>query len=79
MMSTLPRQNVHLFEGTLTITSGKIEKEKVFLSCYCHEIYTVEAVGFKKNPITNLTTYHFCEYVKFGAISSKINILPVTA
>ena len=51
--------------------------KRVFISCYCPDIYRVEAVGVKN--YSHLKTYHFCEYVKFGAISLKIDILPITS
>ena len=50
--------------------------KSAFLTCHCHEIYREEAVGLK---ISNLKNYDFCEYVKFGAISLKIDILAKTA
>ena len=39
-----------------------------------NEIYREEAVGLKSSNYT-LKIYDFCEYVKFGAISLKIDIL----
>ena len=54
------------------------EKKKVFLSCYFHEIYRVEAVGLEKLQLY-LQNYDFCEYAEFGAISWKIDILPITS
>ena len=41
-------------------------------------MYRKEAVGSKKSNYTWKLTI-FCEYVKFGAISGKIDILPITA
>ena len=41
-----------------------------------YEIYRIEAVGLKRS---NYKTYDICEYVKFGAISWKIDILSITA
>ena len=53
--------------------------KSTFLTCHCHEIYR-EAVGLKKVPIIYLkNNYIFCEYVKFGAISLKIDIFLITA
>ena len=43
-------------------------KKKVFLLCYCHEIYRVEAVGLTKLQLY-LKNEFFGEYFKFGAIS----------
>ena len=48
--------------------------KSTFLSCHCHEIYRVEAIGLKSSNYT-LKNYDFCEYVKFVAISLKIDIL----
>ena len=50
-------------------------KKKIFLSCYFHEMY-MEVVGLKKIYLKN---YDFSEYVEFGAISRKIDILPRTS
>ena len=51
--------------------------KSTFLTCHCHEIYR-EAVGLKKFQLY-LKNNNFCEYVKFGAISLKIDILLITA
>ena len=54
----------------ITLTAHNWQNWKiVFLSCYCHKIYRVEAVGLK--ILIMLENYSFCEYVKFGAISWK--------
>ena len=42
------------------------------------EIYRAEAVGLKSSDYT-FKNYDFCEYVKFGAILWKFNILSITA
>ena len=52
--------------------------KRVFLSCYYHETYRVDAVGLRNSNYT-FKKYNFCEYVKFGAISRKIDILTITA
>ena len=52
--------------------------KRVFLTCLCHEIYRDEAVGLKKTQIY-LKNYDFCEYVEFGAILWKFDILWITA
>ena len=49
-----------------------------FLTCPRHKIYRVETVGLKSSNLY-LKIYDFCEYVKFGAISFKIDILSKTA
>ena len=43
--------------------------KRIFLLCYCYEIYKVDAVGLNI-PII-LKNYDFCEYVKFRLISLK--------
>ena len=56
-----------------TLTFQQLAKlNRVFLSCYRHEMYRVDAVGLS---IVNYTfkKQDFCEYVKFGAI------LPITS
>ena len=35
--------------------------------------------SWSKNSKLYLKTYNFCQYVKFGAFSLKIDILPITA
>ena len=52
--------------------------KRVLLACPCHEIYRDEAVGLKKMQLY-LKNYDFCEYVEFGAISWKFDILSITA
>ena len=49
--------------------------KRVFFSCYCNEIYRVEAVGLKTSNF--LKNYNLYEYVKFWAISWEIDILPI--
>ena len=57
----------------LTFTTGK--NEKVHFS----HVTTMKFIGksgwFKKIPIIVQKIYDFCEYVKFGTISLKIDIL----
>ena len=48
------------------------------LTCPCHEIYMVEAVGHKSSNYT-LKIMIFCENVKFGAILLKFDISSITA
>ena len=63
----------------MRLTDHNWQKWKsTFLTCHCHEINREEAVGLKS---TNkyLKNYDFCEYVKFGAISLKIDILAIAA
>ena len=48
-----------------------------FLTCPCHEIYEVEAVGQYRSNYT-FKNYDFCEYVKFGVILWKFDILSIT-
>ena len=59
---------------------------KHFIPCPRHKIYRVEAVKQNKNKKQNKTKQknknkkrYSCEYVKFGAISWKIDILSITA
>ena len=56
------------------LTTGKIEKE--FLSCYWN-LYGRSS--WSKKFKLYFKNCNFCEYLKFGAISWKINILPITA
>ena len=49
-----------------------------FLTCPCHKIYREEAVGLKKFQLY-FKNYNFYQYVKFGAISRKFDILSITA
>ena len=51
--------------------------KSIFLTCPCHKIHRVEAVGLKSSNYT-FKNDDFCEYVKFGAISWKIDILSIT-
>ena len=44
----------------------------------CHKIYRDEAVGLKKLQ-KYLKNNDLCEYVEFGAISWKFDILSITA
>ena len=48
-----------------------------FLTCPCHKIYREEAVGLKVQLYFKY--YAFCEYVNFGVISWKFDILSITA
>ena len=51
--------------------------KSTFLTCPCHKIYRVEAVGLKSsNYIRKL---QFLWNVKFGEILWKFDILPITA
>ena len=52
--------------------------KSTFLTCPCHEIYRVKAFALKNYKLY-LKNYDFCEYVKFGAISWKFDILSITA
>ena len=52
-------------------------KKSTFLTCPCHKIYRVEAVGLKSFNYT-LKNYYFCENMKFGAISWIFDILSIT-
>ena len=49
-----------------------------FLTCPCHKTYREEAVGLFFFQLY-FKNYDFCEYVKFGAILWKIDILSITA
>ena len=63
----------HLCQGmsVLLLTAHNWQNWKsIFLTCSCHEIYWVEAVGLKNSNYT-IKQYDFCVYVKFGAISWK--------
>ena len=64
------------------LNSSQLAKMRsTFLTCpcqCCHEIYRIDAVGFKKFQLY-FKTYNFCEYVKFGAIPWKFDILLITA
>ena len=61
------------------LTAHNWQKWKsTFLTCPCHEIYRVEAVGLQNSNYT-FKNYDFCEYVKFGAISWNFDILSITA
>ena len=62
---------------SLTAHNGQHWKS-TFLTCHCHKISRVEAVGLKKSNFT-LKNYNFCEYVKFGVILWKIDMLSITA
>ena len=69
-------QWVLIYKG---ITAHNWQKWKSrFLTCHCHEIYREEAVGLKSFQLC-FENYNFCEYVKFGAISWKFDILSITA
>ena len=52
--------------------------KRVFLTCLCHKMFRVEAVGLKSSNYT-WKIMIFGEHVKFGAISWKIDILSITA
>ena len=63
------------------LNSSQLAKMKSrFLTCPCHKIYREEAIDLKKVPIIFLyfKNYDFCEYVKFGAVTQKIDILSIT-
>ena len=49
--------------------------KRVFLICPRHEIYREKAVSLKRIYLKN---YDLCDYVEFGAISWKCDILPIT-
>ena len=60
------------------LTAHNWQKWKsTFLTCPCHEICRVEAVGLNNSNYTWKIT--ISEYVKFGAISWKCDILSITA
>ena len=61
------------------LTAHNSQKWKsTLLTCNCLKISGVEAVGLKKAS-SYFSNYNVCEYVKFGAISWKIDILSITA
>ena len=53
-------------------------QKSVFLTCPCYEIYRDEAVGLKNCKYT-WKIMMYVEYVEFGAISWKFDILSKTA
>ena len=56
----------------LALTAHNWQKwKRVFLTCPCHEIIGMKQLVYLKN-------YDLCEYVKFGAISWKFDILSIT-
>ena len=61
---------------TWRITSGKTEKE---FSSQATAMKIIGKSSASKKFQLFLKDYNFCEYVKFGAISCKIDILPKTA
>ena len=68
-------QNTCIFIPFLTAHNWQNWK-RVFLPCYWYEIYRVEACGLKNSNYA-WQNYDCCEYVKFGAISWKMDILPI--
>ena len=63
------------FDAFIMLNGSQLAKMKKFIpTCYCHEIYREEAVGLKSSKYT-FKNFDVCEYVKFGAISLKIDIL----
>ena len=54
------------------------EIDVIVVKIYCLEIYRLEAVGQKNSNYTLKITI-FSENVKFGTISCKLDILPITA
>ena len=49
--------------------------KSTFLTCPCYKIHREEAVGQKFQ--LQFKNYGWCEYVEFGAISWKFDILSV--
>ena len=62
----------------LYLTTHNWQNWRVFLTCPCHETYRDEEVGLKKSQIY-LKNYDLCEYVEFGAIMWKFDVLSITA
>ena len=76
------------FNNDLTVSSPRLSAaimggtdgqkwNSTFLTCPCHKISSEEAVGLKKFQLY-FENYDFHEYVKFGAISWKFDILSTT-
>ena len=66
---------VILFCKVNALTAHNWQKwKRVFLTCPSHKIYRVEAFGLKSSNYT-WKIMIFCEYVKFGAISWKIDFV----
>ena len=64
-----------LLETQKELTAHNWQKWKsTFLTCHCHGIHREETVGLKV-PIILLKNYDFCEYLKFGAISSHQKLI----
>ena len=63
--------NAHIYAPMVLTAHNWHNWKRVFLSCYCHEIYRVEAVSLKVSK--------FWDYVGFGSISWKIDTLLITA
>ena len=51
----------------------------VFPLCHCHEIYRVKEGVRLKNSNYTLKKHIFCEYLKFRAISWKIDFSSIAA
>ena len=65
----------NLIHKMLNLTAHNWQKwQSTFRTYHCHEIYREEAVGLKKKIQLYLKNYDSCKYVKFGAISLKIDI-----
>ena len=69
-------KQLHQLDFELTAHNWQIWK-RVFLTCSCQKICRDKAVGLKSCKYT-LKNYDSCEYVKFGAISWKFDILSIT-
>ena len=72
---------LHTLSISYRLTTGKTEKS-TFLTCHHHEIYWKKRLVSKKKKKKKkkknqlyLKNYDFSEYVKFGAIWLKIDIL----
>ena len=69
---------MRVYSQNAVLTAHNWQKwKRVFLTWPCHEIYRDEAVGLKSDIY--LKIYDLCEYVEFGAISWKFDILSITA
>ena len=57
---------------TLMAHCWQNKKGSIFLTCHCHKIYRVEAVGW--SLFNYDLNFNFGEYVKLGAISWKFDL-----
>ena len=68
-----------IFRHAVALTAQNWQKwKRVLLTCPCHENRD-EAVGLQKKMQLYMKNYDFCEYVEFGAISWKFDILSIAA